>query len=58
MIIGGRGRSLTGAWIETYTTDMLELLDEVAPLRGRGLKRSRGPSDMCEPASLPYGGVD
>ena len=51
-------RSLTGAWIET--TELQGPLggDAVAPLRGRGLKRSMRRAMTLRRPSLPYGGVD
>ena len=51
-------RSLTGAWIETLDPTTAVLREQVAPLRGRGLKHpARMQGDLLS-RSLPYGGVD
>ena len=53
-----RGRSLTGAWIETTKPEGRQYIQAVAPLRGRGLKLQLTLPLVERGLSLPYGGVD
>ena len=54
----GRGRSLTGAWIETITQTRRGGSRSVAPSRERGLKRPGGAPNRTAAMSLPHGSVD
>ena len=53
-----RGRTLTGAWIETSGPGSSWAQSEVAPSRVRGLKLENGYVEESQVVSHPHGCVD
>ena len=50
------GRPFTGAWIETSNAEIVFVSEEVAPSRGRGLKRA-GVAVYCTEERRPFRGA-
>ena len=56
LLFATAGRPFTGAWIETSNAEIVFVSEEVAPSRGRGLKRA-GVDVYCTEESRPFTGA-